>query len=211
MLHFSFQPNLVKLMKGRGLDGAVLQGASRLKFDLESSIDPFKPRIHEDLKTKSVPIARQMKKATQLLEHPFYGNPIVAVHSYPTDLRAKVFAANVMESAFEDYVDRQENRKRALMPYWARLYGDTNYGHISAIKEKKPGLLIISNVTDNSSFQRLEKLRDILEYFDKIPRIVVLGGMTDPVSFFGTKLYVPIDGAIRIGPDNRRSVSPLDI
>jgi hypothetical protein len=211
MLHFSFEPNLVKLMRGRGLDGSVLQGPTKLKFNFEESIDPFKPKIHEDLKTKTLSADKQIKKAAALLDHPYRGSPVIAVGSYPTDLRAKVFAANVMESAFEEYVDRQNNRRRALMPYWARLYGDTGYGHISAIKEKKPGLLIISNVTENSSNQRLEKLRDILEYFDKIPRIVVLGGMLDPVSFFGTRLFFPVDGAIRIGPDNRATVSPLDI
>lgn len=209
MLNFSFDNQILKIMQTRGLDRSVLQG-SRIKFDLEESIVSFKPDLGSDLKSKNVNQTKQLKVAQQMLENPFHGSPVVCINSYPTDLRAKVLAANIMESAVFEYLDRKEAGKPARLPYWARLYSDVSYGYIEKIKDQKPGLLIVSNITSGSTPARLEKLRDILDYFDNIPRIVVQTGDDDPVKFFSRRVFLSITHAIRIGPENRVA-TPLDI
>jgi hypothetical protein len=208
MLNFKFDKPVQKLMQGRGLDNIVLQGV-RLKFDLPQSISSFKPELGDDQTVKTLGANKQLASIEKLLSNPLHGHPVVALNSYPTDLRAKVVAANIMESAVFEYLDKKESRNRVGLPYWARLYSDSWYGYIDKIKEHKPSLLIISNITDLSTPRRLEMLRDLLEYFDKIPRIVVQGG-EDPIKFFAHRLRYPLNHAIRIGPDSR-IVSPLDV
>ena len=211
LLNFKFDKRIVKMMQSRGLDNSVLQGPSKLKFNLENSLVSFKPDIGEDIVTKTVSTAKQMSAIENVLEKPYYGHPVYCINSYPTDMRAKVIAANIMEEAMYQYIDRKGQRNPYKMPYWVRLYSDSSFGYIQKIKEQKPGLLIISNVTSNSTAQRIEKLRDILEYFDNIPRVVVQTGDFDPIKFFSNKLFMSVSHVARIGPDNRVNTSPLDI
>lgn len=209
MLHFSFDKPIAKLMKSRGCDGSVFQG-SKLSYDLEQSLVSFKPEIGEDIKSRKLNVSKQINAVEKMLKNPYYAHPTVCINSYPTDLRAKVLAANIMESAFFEYIDSKESGRNKGMPLWVRLYGDNKYGYIKEIRDKKPGILIISNVTSDSTPQRLEMLRDILDAFEHIPTYVVQGG-EDPIGFFSKRLYLSLTHAVRIGPDNRVHASPLDI
>jgi hypothetical protein len=62
--------------------------------------------------------------------------------------------------------------------------------------------LIISNINETSTPHKLEKVRDILEKYSECPRIVVMSG-SDPLTFFGTKLFYQINAGILLGPPNR--------
>ena len=59
---------------------------------------------------------------------------------------------------------------------------------------EKPSLLVLSNVPSNSTNVKLEKLRDILESYSSVPRIVVTTG-EDPITFFNQKLFLPLNYA----------------
>ena len=88
------------------------------------------------------------------------------------------------------------------MPLWHKVYGgyqDTLWDRHS---DEKPSLLIISNVVDGAGNVKIEKTRDLLEMYSHIPRIVVMGGQ-DPLTFFGTKLYYPINAGLYLGPKNK--------
>ena len=63
-------------------------------------------------------------------------------------------------------------------------------------------MLILSNFNTESTPLKVEKLRDILERYSNIPRIVVLGGI-DPFTFFATRLNYPLDACLQLGADNR--------
>ena len=54
-----------------------------------------------------------------------------------------------------------------------------------------PSLLVVTNLTIDSTSHRIEKARDLLTQYQDIPRIVVCAGQ-DPISFFSTRLYLPI-------------------
>ncbi|SBV38460.1 hypothetical protein BN7874_257 [Phage NCTB] len=210
MLHFKFDKTVAAQMRSRGADGSVFQG-SKIEYDLETSLVSFKPKIGDDIKSKPISVAAQLEYATQLLEEPFkYPDTIACVNSYPTDLRAKVFAANIMETAVFECIDGNRDRSHNRMPYWYRMYGDSKYGYIKHIRDQRPSLLILSNITTESSPARLEMLRDILVHFDSIPRIVVLGG-DDPVNFFSKRMFTSLSHVVRIGPSNRIHASPLDV
>jgi hypothetical protein len=63
--------------------------------------------------------------------------------------------------------------------------------------DDQPSMLIVSNITVNSTNVKLEKLRDLLEMYSHIPRIVVVTGI-DPVTFANTKLMMPVSNVLQL-------------
>lgn len=211
MLAFTFEKSVEKLMRTRGLPGTVLQG-NRLSFDIEEAVVAFKPNLGDLIKSRLINQESQLRTIDRLIATPLRGQPVVCINSYPTDLRATCVAANIMEAAFFKYFEGQKSRRPVGQPLWVRLYSDKWAGYINDIREKKPSLLIISNITSSSSQQRLEKLRDCLDYFDSIPRIVVTGTTSteNPIEFFANRLHFPLTKVVQIGPANKIQ-SLLDI
>ena len=56
-------------------------------------------------------------------------------------------------------------------------------------------MLIIANVGLDSTPQKIGKVRDLLEKYDHIPRIVVVNG-SDPVTFFAEKIRMTMQFAV---------------
>jgi hypothetical protein len=54
-------------------------------------------------------------------------------------------------------------------------------------------MIVLTNLTDKSTNQRLEKARDIIEAYPDVPRVIVASGQ-DPISFLSTRLRVPVHG-----------------
>jgi hypothetical protein len=54
--------------------------------------------------------------------------------------------------------------------------------------QEQASLLVLSNLTPNSTAAKLEKTRDMLEFYADIPRIVVIAG-EDPITFFSRRLF----------------------
>lgn len=74
---------------------------------------------------------------------------------------------------------------------WHSLYG----GFKNPLLDKEglpPTLLILHNLTPDSTNSKIEKARDLLEHFRNIPRIVVTAGV-DPMTFFVNRLYLPLN------------------
>jgi hypothetical protein len=55
-----------------------------------------------------------------------------------------------------------------------------------------PSLLVISGLTPNTPSFRLDKVFQILDEWDSIPRIVVMTG-ADPITYFATRLHYKVD------------------
>lgn len=167
-------------------------------LDLESSIETIKPEIPR-LIQKSVSITKQLKIAEHLLETAEKCRGVYCVSSFPSDERAKYVATSIIANILQ----RKAKSKKAISrPYWHRVYG----GFKDEIRDKmieKPSLLVISNVDcQNNSSIKIEKVRDILEKYEGVPRLVVLAG-GDPLSFFGSVLHYPLRAGFMMGPPNR--------
>lgn len=104
--------------------------------------------------------------------------------SEPHDGKALYFAAHLVHSWLND----NPTGKVVWTPMWS-------HGFKNALVEEARhcDLLVITNMTPNSSAVKLEKVRDTLLYFSSIPRIVVVAG-EDPVSFFARRLYFKLNG-----------------
>ena len=108
---------------------------------------------------------------------------IYGVGSSPDDTIARTFAAylvmlHLQTTAYANVV-------------WESLYGGFQNKLLDS--EQRPTMLVLSNLAPNSTNQKLEKAKDLIDKFDDIPRVIVVSGL-DPLSFLSTRLYVPTHG-----------------
>lgn len=191
MLTFNFEPEQCKMMQTLGVDPQLLYG-KKDEYNIEEASQDFKP-LSPYFKGKVHSKTKQLQHLAKMITNPFNIDPrITVISSFPNDQRAKMAALNVFNSAMED------SGHTVCKPRWVTLYGDRfDY---EQLKSKRPSLLVISNVTMESTSYKIERLRDILEMFPKIPRIVVTGGGIDPLELFTKRVHLPVQAGISIGP-----------
>ncbi len=137
--------------------------------------------------------------------------------SFPSDLRAQQTALFLMNRAFDEHHTTTVRRiRRKSPPLWFRVHGSYNaVSDVSIANMLKstdhnssyPCYLVISNVDAGSSRGKLEKVKDLLDMFSDIPRILVVAP-EDPLTFFATRLHVRVTAGLHLGPGSRR-VIPL--
>lgn len=138
----------------------------------------------EQLNSKFIEPSKQDKSLLMYIKNP--ETPMIyGVSGNPDDSKAKYFAAYLIDLHIK-------HLKADANPVWATLYGGFDNPWLNSEKAD-PTLLVISNLTPNSTTTKLEKARDLIEAFPDIPRIVVVAGM-DPMSFLTTRLHVPVNG-----------------
>jgi hypothetical protein len=195
-------------MKSSGLDKAVLGG--RTEFKLEDALVTFKPSFIA-MKASQISTSKQQKFIEKIFANPLRGHDLTVVTSYPTDTRSKMLAANIFSLAIEKYITLSAKAKAGkAIPAWHKINGSYQDPYRDG-KKDKPSMLIISNVVETSSSTKLEKLRDLLEIYSDIPRVVVMGSMLDPITFIGSKLYTTVDNAIFLTGANVVQKSLLDL
>lgn len=197
-LQFKFNREEVRSLKAHGADHSIYTSSS--KFELEEMCIPFKPDIY-NVKSSMYNATKQYDSFMKLMQQPIKGHPLIVLGSYPTDSRAKLLAANLMLQAVNQYRQMTPKQRRGkAQPMWHKLYGGFKDPLID--NGVKPSFLVISNITEESTPHKLEKLRDILEKHSDIPRIIVLGCKLDPVSFVAQRLYLSIKNAVFCGGQN---------
>ena len=187
-----------KTLIGRGVPPAdFIHGMS--SFDVLSNVVKYETDIPGVL-SKVVSIPKQIRVIESLNENPIRAQYAVCINSFPSDQIAKHLAIHIMDRAAQAWVKRHKPGR--TLPIWHRVFG----GLSDPLRDKDPGdipsLLVISNVNDASSAYKLEKVRDLLEKYSHVPRIVVTSSR-DPITFFATKLHYPINAGIHLGPANR--------
>jgi hypothetical protein len=168
------------IMKNRGMNGSVLaqRPFSFKPASFTSNIEGLKPKLFSQ--------KQQVDWFNEFLENPFEPKAYCVV-SAPNDGQAKLLAAYMME-----YAVRKSPSATAL-PMWHDLTG--GFTNTLFNERNRPSqnvsLLVLNNVGASSTQPKLEKLRDILEVYSSIPRIVIATGC-DPFVFFTKFLYLPI-------------------
>ena len=133
-------------------------------------------RLHERIYDADV----QLKSLEEFSSDP--KQPVVyCVSGSPDDSKALYFAAYLAE------LHHRANKFSRI-----RWYSVTG-GFKNDLLDNGPELsmLVLSNLTVNSTSPKLEKARDLLVHYSNIPRIVVAAG-EDPISFMTTKLHLPV-------------------
>lgn len=192
-----------KLLMACGLDKLVIAN-KRLQYDLHDNVASFKPTI-SGVKTRNIGEPKQLEYYSRIMSNPLKGSGTYVLNSFPTDLRAKQLATVIMNRCVDHHNDINNKFRRGRnLPMWVKLVGYGGPDLIKQIRDVNPCALFISNLTDESTPHKLEKLRDILEVFDTIPKYIVTAGQ-DPLTFFARKLFYPVAGAIRVGSANKVS------
>lgn len=200
-LRFRFSSNNQKIMRSRGVDGACFAGHKN-SFEFDVAAVRMKPDIPGVI-TRGISVRRQVTTLNKVLANPLRGRPVIGIGSFPSDLRARMLAVNIMDKAIDYQAEIKGGRLVSRdYPHWHKVYG----GLGDPVRDKglpdNPSMLIISNVGVDSTNLKIEKVRDILEQNTNIPRIVVVSGC-DPMWFFAVRLHLPMDYGYYIGADNR--------
>lgn len=185
-------------MISRGVPGQDLI-PNKFRDDVIDSLVKMEPNIPRVL-PKPIPTGRQYKALVRILEHPLRSAYNIGIGSFPSDARAKFLAQWIMNAAIDAHLANR--RPGRHLPLWHRVYGGLSDPLRDKPIQDMPCMLILSNVNDSSSNYKLEKVRDLLEKFSDIPRIVVTGG-EPPCDLFANKLYLPLKAAFYLGPSNR--------
>lgn len=206
-LKFKFEGKRQRIMKSRGVDGVLFAG-SRNSFEFDIAAVRIKPDI-PGIIVKGISVRKQATHLSTLFRNPLRGQPVIGIGSFPSDLRARMLALNLMERAImaQDIAKRGRLASRDY-PLWHKVYG----GLGDPIRDKgmpdNPSMLIISNIDIDSTGFKVEKVRDIIEQNTHIPRVIVVSGC-DPMTFFARKLHMPMDYGFYIGADNREGKSSI--
>jgi len=207
-IEFKFPTERMKLLKSRGVDGYAFSQA-RNPFIVEDALVRIKPQVQwlpDDFVLRSISVKKQINGIDRVLQNPLHGSYTMAIGSYPSDVRAKILAVNFMNRAIDAQIGGS-HRGRAY-PLWHRLMGNYQDPLRDSKESEHVSMLVITNVGVDSSQVKLEKLRDILEKYDSIPRIVVVNGV-DPVSFFAERVRLPLKYAFYLSAEQKASI--LDI
>ena len=186
-----FGTDHLEVLRGLGTDPRTLYGAKE-EFDLSSSLLEFSPQI-EGTTRKTITVDDQYELARSLVEGPLQPRTCAFITGYPTDERAKMLGTHILKAAWSSSPNALPRRR----PLWITMYN--NFINYDKLKEKKPSALFISNVTDQCTNSKLERLRDLLELFSDIPRVVMIGSAVDPITFSATRLRYAITHPIAIG------------
>ena len=161
------------------------------KFDPAGFI-PESPRIEK----KIVEASAQTKSLTSFVQDPT--RPMIyIVAGNPDDSKAKYFAAYLVAV----HVQRLQVKSNVV---WDVLHG--GWDNLT-LKAEPMSMLVLSNLTDQSSKVKLEKARDLVEKWSTIPRILVCAG-EDPISF-ATRMRIAAHGIAYFWSKNNKMVQEI--
>ncbi len=203
-LKFKFDTPRQKLLLSRGADRSCFSHA-RETFNINESLLKIKPKLDNALVRKGISVKSQLEALDKLKDHPLHGSPIIGIGSFPSDMRAKMLAINLMNWAIDNQMTKNRSNP-AHFPLWHKVYG--GFGDTLMDSRQNMSMLIISNVGLESTAPKVEKVRDLLERYDSIPRVVITHG-TDPMTFFLSKLHLPLKYGFYLGADSKTVI--LDI
>lgn len=179
-MKIKLEERVLPILKNRGMNRSVL--ASK---PFEFKPISFTSNI-EGLVPKMFKAKKQLKWFQDFLDNPFEPRSYCLV-SAPNDAQAKLLAAFMMQHAAV-----HGSRTQAL-PLWHDLTGGFNNPLLNEknVKASNCSLLVLNNVGAQSTQPKLEKLRDIIESYPGIPKVIVATGC-DPFMFFTRHLYLPV-------------------
>ncbi len=177
-------------------------------FLLDSAITPFTSEVNE-LKPKRISTSKQFDDLKKVLLNPFHSAYRLCITGKPNDNMAKMLAAVILNKANIHYVQalkkggstRSKILRQRSHPIWHTLTGSFQDELRDKRNEQKPALIVLANITKESSAVKKEKLRDILELYSAVPIVVLVAG-SDPVTFFNEDLRHALNYAVLLCKSN---------
>lgn len=178
--------------------GVAKQLFSIPDFILEDRATTFVSEL-EGLKPKTVTKKKQIEDTLKVINNPLSAPYVFCISGNPNDLKAKLLATYILEKAIYQFIDKEkldEKTQKTLKHKSAPVFHNVMGWSKNPLLENQvsPCLLVLSNVPKGMTQYKQEKLRDILERYSDIPRIVVTAGH-DPLTFFNGSLFMGINYA----------------
>ncbi len=188
-----------KRLQARGVPGQDFMSPG-LGFDVDEFIVSMEPEI-PGTNNRVISRRKQLRNLNRILRNPLGIGPYtLGIASYPSDSRAKWLAQEIMKRAMTQYLDSRQSFGVRAQPLWHRVFGSYR-DPLRDDPTSRPAMLIIANVHDEASSIKMEKVRDLLELYSDIPRIVVSGGVAS-IDTFAFRLNYPLNFSAYIGPSN---------
>lgn len=173
-------------------------------FEVEAqriSVTPINPK-------KKAVIIGPDKQLADLKEYGGYlDQPYTFCVSSPgTDSYSKFVAAWWFLQWMDEWNVRKLDRNFPYgKPVWHTLTGSykDEFRDMARHGRNKPSAFVFSNVPHDASQVKLEKLRDLMELYSDVPRLIVTTGI-DPATFFTQKLSYPLNAGLYIASRSQR-------
>ena len=192
----SFDKTTAKMLMARGVPYNDLPSGP--KFSIREMLLKIEQLDEDGRQQKLISTGKQLRVLNSVLSNPLRGAYTLCISSRPSDARAKALAAMILHAA----LNTQKSKSHAK-PLWHRVYGSFGDQLRDKGTTEPPSMLVIANLVEGSSAIKLEKVRDLLEKYSNIPRIIVYGGGC-PLSLFTEKLHYRLTGAIYLGTHARK-------
>ena len=204
--------DLVSSMCNRGMPKSVMRIRPFILSEYLSSIESDIPGQN----IKRVTRERQEEQFRTLYRAPQVKPYLAVISSAPNDQKALLVAAQLFRRGIQGHVDGTVRQRNRTLPLWHMITGswydklrdqyDKPRTEISPIP---PSLMVFSNITTECSQAKLEKLRDLIEIYNDVPRIIVLTGSgsgVDGITFANSRLHCPVTYAIHLATARRLEI-----
>ena len=168
--------------------------AMRFGISLDEKI--ILPVTH--FKRRLIPATVQLAQYRRSWENPT-GSWLMVIGTYGDEDMALVAALGLMLKAT---IKNAENPSIYNRPFFWRLFGG-NYDKLRQNDEFRNGIgnigiLILNNLAENSTVEKIEKARDLCSLYSDIPKVIVVAG-TDPMVFSLEKLHLTPQRVLHLG------------
>ena len=185
-----------QLMVGRGAP------KSMLRFSL--TLDSNNVKNSEHARRQPISLSRQITQYTKSWEKPYGAWLMVIGSDFDEDL-AVVSALGLMYQSMSRHAKRPNECKQ---PYLWRLFGGS-YDRLRQNDDFRNGvggigMLILTNLAENSTPDKIEKARDLIAMYPDIPKVVTVAG-SDPLVFSLEKLHINPTRVLHLGRNRKVS------
>jgi hypothetical protein len=203
IIRHNFTVKMKRILEKSGVPHSAFL-RSNASLNIDESVAKIECELH-GTKLRKVSTSRQVTNFLKLWENPLRGSPLFVISSYPTDIRAKQVALAIMSKGMTQFYNKKQDNKvliKRAPPVWHNVMGGFKDKYLDSESSVLPSMMILTNVTEDATQVKLEKLRDLIVKFDSIPRVVVTCA-ADPLTFMLGKLRHHCDGSLYLSPDDR--------
>lgn len=166
----------------------------RKEIDLKNAVTYIEATTGKNQKPVNLKRDEQIRMFKRLAKHPLKKPALFCISSNPTDTEAKYAAAFLLSKALEKYREKQKTGEtNTAPPRWHVLTGA--YQDFYREQKRNVSFLVLTNVLHDSSDVKVEKLRDLVEMYSDIPKVIVTATQ-DPITFCTEKLRARLTGAM---------------
>lgn len=191
-------PNSIKsYLRAKGVPFTFF---SQPRFKLEEHILRFS---YSDDKQKGSVISPdiQYKAFMRTYKKPLERPYLYVIATDHNEIRAGAVALTIFERLSNKLI-LDKTHSVSGSPYWHQVYG----GRWDKLRDDKGtqttvgdiSFLVISNIADNSTHEKIEKVRDLNYRYIDVPRIMVVAG-TNPLKFSYDQLKIRPDRMLYLG------------